>query len=301
MCKHILFNQFDSEKDIDTLKEFAERTHENDGYGAVVRLKNGDIYTYKSLNQGEFYISMLEYIMKTPEIDTLVVHHRTSTNGDGIEYSHPFDFKGYFLTHNGVVQVPKKYKTKTTNDSEQLLHHLVTTNYDTKKVSGYFSVFLVSATKTQVLVDGIAPIYTDGRVYCSHDLSSKNTKFIKLEKSHAVIAIGVTNITPIEVSESDYGRDKKHLSLGVNSLTRSRDIDFDSDFGPSGDYFDTDKDFDSLELFFSSITDHEDRELMDITSISELEDAIWYKSAELGLYLSDDAIADIAEYYLKVA
>ncbi len=298
MCKHILFNEFNFETDLETLRDFAERTSENDGYGSIIRLKNKDIYTYKSLNEGDFYIVLTKFLFeRKSEIDTLVVHHRTSTNKNGVDYAHPFEYKGQYLTHNGVVDVPKakKYKTKTKNDSEKLLHHLVETNYNTKDISGYFSVFMVSRDMTQIIVDGIAPIYTDGRIYSSHDLSSENLKYTKLSMSRVKITNGTIETNPIETTKSNYGMDKSYLSLGTKSTIDIMPLG--QDWLNKG-HDDIDRDYEKQELFFAHITDREDQELSNIRGLEDLENAIWDKCIEIGLYLDDRDINEIAEYYL---
>jgi predicted glutamine amidotransferase len=212
MCKHILINDFQL-TDLELLKEFESRTNEQDGFGAILRLKSGNIETLKSLSQGSFYIDLTKRLCEG-DIITLVVHHRTSTNGLGLDYAHPFVHDGNYLTHNGVVSIPGKYNTKTENDSEALLHHLVATDYQTNTIEGYFSCFIVNDKETRVLVDSLAPIYTDGRIYSSHKL---NDSFEKIElqlrildpKSGQVVAN-----QPVVVMESTYGQDLAHLSLG---------------------------------------------------------------------------------------
>lgn len=225
MCKHILINDFNKD-DFEVIKTFISKTNENDGYGAIIKSKNGDIQTLKAMHQGVFYFDLMAMINETmPQgISSLVVHHRTSTNGKGIDYAHPFQLDGYFLTHNGVVDVPntEAYNTRTTNDSEALLHHLLATNYATNQVSGYYSVFLISADRTQIIVDDIAPIYSDGRVFCSHNLGDN---FKRMTKTHVIIdASGNVTCSPIETMQSNYGMDKAHLSLG-NTKMRFKEYD----------------------------------------------------------------------------
>jgi hypothetical protein len=210
MCKHICFTKFDVKTDTPIIHEFVDKTHDKDGYGAIIRTLDNRLLTFKSLKLVEFYMTLGSVIKSTP-IRQLVIHHRTSTNKVGYDYTHPFEYKGNYLTHNGVITVPKKYATKTENDSEILLHHLIDTDFDTKSVSGYFSCFILNDKTTTVVVDATAPMYTDGRVYCSHKL--EGLKPIELKKIvHPLVGDPVT--TPIEVTKTEYGRDKAYLSLG---------------------------------------------------------------------------------------
>lgn len=210
MCKHILITQF-STQDLDIIREFAERTNENDGYGAIIRT-DSTIETLKSLSLSTFYIELTKRALKGDIID-LVVHHRTSTNEPGIDAAHPFEFEGHYLTHNGVVSVPGEHNTKTTNDSEALLHHLVKTNYDTKSIQGYFSCFILTDQTTTILVDDTAPMYTDGRVYCSHNLNNYS-KLTLTMRTLAPLSNHILEETPIEVTKTTYGHDKATKSLG---------------------------------------------------------------------------------------
>lgn len=213
MCKHILINNFQT-RDIETLKAFAARsTNEKDGYGAIIRNKRGEFETLKDLDASRFYIALTERILRG-NISTLVVHHRTSTNKPGIDYAHPFEFDGYLMTHNGVVSVPGVHQTRTENDSEALLHHLIKTGYETETVQGYFSCFILSRDNTTVLVDAIAPIYTDGRVYASHKLDD-SWRAVQLKRLTLHPMSGVVMAeSDIKVTESSYGQDSAHLSLG---------------------------------------------------------------------------------------
>lgn len=296
MCKHILFNNFDYETDIPTLREFAQLSYERDGYGAIARNTQGDIWTFKDLTEGSFYSDITEFLLKTPNIDTLVVHHRTSTNKKGIEYAHPFDYKGFYLTHNGVINTPYKYNTKTQNDSEELLHHLIDTNYDTKDISGYYSTFIVSEDKTQLIVDFTAPIYSDGRVYSSHNLGSKQKPWKSVQGKHLVFEKGViVSEREIEIKKSLYGQDKAHLSLGWGKPYKSPYI-YDATVPKTtkkyNDGFNTPKEF------FDNLSKHEDFELSKITDPYKLEDAVWDKSLEMGLWLGEQGVNDIVGMYL---
>jgi len=213
MCKHILFNNFQA-SDLGALRQFTTLTHENDGYGAILRTSRGLIEAYKSLDVASFYIELTERILRG-DVKTLVVHHRTSTNVEGLDYAHPFEFDGNWMTHNGVVSVPGEHDTATQNDSEALLHHLIKSEYDTLPVEGYFSCFVLNEAETILLVDAIAPIYTDGRVYSSHKLDGT---FVKIELVKRVLhpmSGKVLVESTIEVTKSNYGQGLRSLSLGA--------------------------------------------------------------------------------------
>ena len=231
MCKHILFNDFNVDTDLETLMVFNSMTYDDDGFGAIIRTKDNDIETIKGLSLGVFYIELMKRVMSKPDIATLVVHHRTSTNKVDFDHTHPFSYKDHYMTHNGVISIPIAYATKTSNDSEQLLHHLIDTNYETRLVNGYYSCFILNKKETIVVVDGIAPIYTDGRVYSSHKLSDS---FVRIECKKLVLnpTTGqVVSDTDIEVSDTPYGKELVSVTIGN---------------GVSGEHDDYDKYFDRL-------------------------------------------------------
>lgn len=212
MCKHILFNRF-TLADLSLLKKFNELTYENDGYGCIIRTSHNTLEAFKALDLASFYMD-LSLRVSRGDVVSLVVHHRTSTNSPGIDYAHPFEFEGHYLTHNGVVSVPGKHTTKTKNDSEALLHHLIKSDYETKVIQGYFSCFVLSRDETTVLVDDTAPLYTDGRVYCSHALTNEFTRLTKVKLTLDPISGIERDQKPVELTKSDFGRDLAHLSLG---------------------------------------------------------------------------------------
>jgi hypothetical protein len=274
MCKHILFSNFNKSTDLETLAVFSDMTHENDGYGAIIRTKSGKIKTLKSLNQGSFYLKLSSAISAN-DVESLVVHHRTSTNGDGIEYAHPFDFLGHYMTHNGVVSVPGKHDTRTTNDSEALLHHLVKTGYDTESIRGYFSCFILTSELTRVLVDDTAPIYSDGRVYCSHKLG-KN--FSRIALSNLTLdRNGNTRTQPIVVTKTDYGREKVGLSLG-GGYTDTIPDDF---YSPDNLYA-----LDRVEDFFYYSSDEALDELAECSDSVGFYDRLFDHCERMGLKLT---------------
>lgn len=230
MCKHILINNFNVDNDFKYIDKFSSMTSDRDGYGAIIRTDQNGFITLKSLNLASFYLKLGE-LTRLKNIRDLVIHHRTSTNGSGLDYSHPFEYQGNYLTHNGVVSVPDKHDTKTTNDSEQLLHHLIKTNYDTKVIQGYFSCFILNKDTTTVLVDDTAPMWTDGRVYSSHRLFDE---FEAMALTRLVIdPQGNRHSFPIEVTKTSYGSDKAYLSLGQSWRDYDAGDSMDRDI-PSG-------------------------------------------------------------------
>jgi hypothetical protein len=282
MCKHILFTNFDASTDLKTLSDFANKTNENDGYGSILRYQDGTIETLKSLNQGQFYIQVMIQLNKKPVKD-LVVHHRTSTNESGIEYSHPFEFQGNVMTHNGVVSVPGVHETKTANDSEALLHHLIKTNYDTEAVSGYFSCFILNKNETTILIDDIAPIYSDGRIFSSHKL---NEEWARIELIKITLGMdGTSKSIPIKVTKSSYGSDKAHLSLGWDSSG----IDAKYTAATNVDDF----------LYF--ISPQDERDLLSCENDTELKTQILLVADFVGVALSEAEINEIMEYFGDVS
>ena len=283
MCKHILFNNYNSETDDAILHDFAEKTYDKDGFGAIIRDKTGKIFTLKSLSLSEFYFKLASTLSKL-DVDTLVVHHRTSTNKDGLEYAHPFEFRGSYLTHNGVIDVPGVHETRTENDSEALLHHLIKTDFDTESIQGYFSCFIVTKDETTILVDNRAPIYTDGRVYSSHNLGNWN----RVELQKITISKSGTLSVPIKVTESTYGQDKASLSLGWSS-----DWDDRNEIGTN--------DTTDFDTFFQWVTLSEENDFVNARSKRDMVAKIKNVVDSMQLTLCEQEIDEIAEYYIYYA
>jgi predicted glutamine amidotransferase len=292
MCKHIMILDFNITNDLKLITDFADRTNENDGYGAMLRVNDGSIDTIKSLSLAAFYMTLHARLIKG-DITAVVVHHRTSTNGDGLDYAHPFEYNVIYMTHNGVIQVPDKHETRTTNDSEQLLHHLIKSEFNTKSVSGYYSCFIMTPLENGVLVDETAPIYSDGRVYCSHKLLDSYQKIEKRLISYDNATGHKVLDQEIEVSKSSYGRDKAHLSLGKTySVTDDRDWKS----WTYNDYLDeTPKSNTNLIDFFDLITDEEKIEFSKLRDESDALEYIERTGTLMGLTLS---LAECEEIYL---
>ncbi len=289
MCKHILINNFKLDTDLDILTQFADMTSDNQGYGAILRYKDGGITTLKSLSWTGFYIGLTKELTERPP-QTLVVHHRTSTNGHGIEYSHPFEYQGHFLTHNGVVDVPGKHKTATQNDSEALLHHLIKTKYETASIQGYYSCFVLTKTDTTVLVDNMAPMYTDNRVYSSHKLADA---FYPIDSQRLTLDLAGTLIGQVEIDLAPwtgYGSNVKHLSLGTGGIV--------SDLPPV-DWDDSDLSDTALE-FLDTITDSGYDWLRTSRNENELESMVEDMAANLGITLGLNDLYELVEYLQSV-
>lgn len=280
MCKHILINRFTLE-DLPTLQDFASRSNEWDGFGAIMRKADGSIETLKSLCIASFYVELVKEAF-TSEITTLVVHHRTSTNGEGIHYAHPFEFEGNFLTHNGVVRVPGDHDTKTTNDSEALLHHLIKSNFDTLSIEGYYSCFILNQTESIVLVDDLAPIYSDGRIYSSHKLDAS---FEKIESRKITLSVAgeVLDNVPIEVAKSTYGSNLAHLSLGASTVPPEGA----EDFYPSP----------NVTHFMDMLSHEEEDSLFAARSEAHRRDVIREITQTLGLTLTAEDVAYISDFF----
>lgn len=295
MCKHILFNNFNYKSDIKSLKTFIEKTNENDGYGAIVRTIHGKIETLKSLSEGAFYIDLMKRL-SSGDVQTLVVHHRTSTNLGGLDYAHPFEFKGHHMTHNGVVSVPGKHDTKTTNDSEELLHHLVKTNWNTEEVSGYFSCFVLTEAETRVIVDDTAPMFSDGRVYCSHRLGDS---FSKVSLKHIVHDNSGqrTHQSTIQVTKSDYGKNKAHLSLSGTPRGWEEDWRYYSDDHSGGELDDCEASDKFLAIASDYVLEDLFRSVDSVKFYSKLHDY----SEHYGLSLDAYDAQEVRDFLLGVA
>lgn len=279
MCKHILFNNF-QDTDIDVLKSFISSTYDRDGYGAIIRTKENKIEMIKSLDQSHFYIDVMRAL---PKIKDLVIHHRTSTNGDGIDYAHPFEYEKNYLTHNGVVSVPGKHDTKTKNDSEALLHYLIKSDYDTKKISGYFSCFILNKYGTTVLVDDVAPIYTDRRIFSSHQLDKS---WDKIEKTKIWLVDGViTQVNAIELTKTDYGMTHYSSSIG-----KGTSYDYGCDYKGYS--------YSNVDSFLYSLHDSELRDLENCTSYREIRLAIKNIASAQGLQLTKKEISELCDSFL---
>lgn len=280
MCKHILFNNF-SLKDLGRLQTFSMMTNENDGYGAIIRSKSGVLESFKSLDAGAFYIALTQKLLQG-DTQTLVVHHRTSTNEGGLDYAHPFEYAGHYLTHNGVVQVPGTHETKTKNDSEALLHHLIKSGYDTEAISGYFSCFILNKTETIVLVDNLAPIYTDGRVYSSHKLTEHFKKIELVKKTLDTQTGKVLDSQRIKVTKSNYGYSSMGKSLGSY------------DWEPMPYYPENSS---ILENFLDYLSPNEEDGLWEEMDYRRLKHKVRDLVTNLGLSAKEEEVIEIANFF----
>lgn len=288
----------DPKNDLEIIKNFTSRTYDNDGFGAIFRLKTGQIETLKSLDIASFYIDITQKIA-SGTIRDLVLHHRTSTNGTGIEYAHPFTHRDHYLTHNGVVNVPGDYKTNTTNDSEKLLHHLLGTNYNTEEIQGYFSCFIFNQDETIILVDATAPMFFLDRIYCSHNLNDKMEP-IALKKIVINDATKEKHIVNIKVTKSEYGASLRHLSLSSNYDYLDKDYDHAS--WNTNDYqYDMPMYSDNgnnADLLLSLITKKDEQTFAICGNVNELERAIERCARAKGIFLDSEELADILSYFL---
>lgn len=279
MCKHIMIQNFQP-SDMDVLGQFTAKTYDNDGFGAIVRTKSNELLALKSLCKADLYLR-LGALIGRDSVRDIVVHHRTSTNKSGLDYAHPFEFQGYMLTHNGVVDVPDKHETKTTNDSEALLHHLIKTNFETTTIQGYFSCFILNHESSIVLVDDIAPMFTDGRIFSSHNLG-ESFQVLKLTK-RTIMLDGKCTDKPIQVTKTSYGSDKTYLSLGKQ-------------YSPTYYNYSDDYDDNGIDLFFRYVSFLEEEKLVSM-SFKKRKKAIKSIAAKLVIRLSDDDIEYLAETY----
>jgi len=287
MCKHILFNNFTPD-DLSTLQTFASMTHDRDGFGAILRTRSGEIETLKALDLATFYIEFTRLVLSNG-YSTVVVHHRTSTNFDGIEYAHPFEFQGHHLTHNGVVNVPGTHETKTKNDSEALLHHLIKTGYETESIQGYFSSFVLTGTDTTVLVDDTAPMFTDGRVYSSHDLGDGFSR-INLTRLTLDLTGEITSTVPVKVTKTDYGLDRKHLSLGYSRTN-------DDGYAGYSDIPDGSPWGSGATEFLDIVNEHEEYDLYSTRNDQALEALIDDLARSMGIGLTEGDMSELIAIY----
>lgn len=277
------------------LEQFAAMTHDRDGFGAIIRRKNGRIEAIKSLFEAGFYMELGRVMIDAADIETLVVHHRTSTNGQGIDYAHPFQFLGYWLTHNGVVQVPGKHDTATTNDSEALLHHLVKNSFDVSEISGYLSCFVLSETETHVLVDETAPLFTDGRVFSSHDMGEG---FSRISGRHLCLGIvgQVLSDVEIAVKDSRYGWQWAGDSIGYeipdSEYSGARLAD---DYLSQSDLYPVRPD--TFNGFLDCLTPIDETRILNARTFQEAEAIIDETAAGLGVKLSRETREDILRYF----
>lgn len=297
MCKHILIKDFNNETDFLVLDEFIQRsTHENDGYGAIIRTTTNKLITRKSLDTGSFYLE-LGTMLQSGMVKDLVVHHRMSTNKPGIDYAHPFEFQGNYMTHNGVVHPFSKHDTKTENDSEWLLHHLIKTDFKTNEVSGYYSCFILNESSTIIVVDGIAPIFSFAdRIYSSHNLVEGMTK---IEKKKIVMSLdGNIMTSDIEVVISTYGNDKKALSLGNGKWYDQREWVYEDDgYSFKSDYEKFYKTENDLEYFYDFLSTDDERLLKACRNQDELRVEIEFITETLDLKLTPDEMTQAISYF----
>ncbi len=319
MCKHILFNDFNGDNDLQTLFRFVDKTYDKDGFGAIIRDTDNRIHTFKSLDQTHFYMKLGYYVTQF-DIKTLVVHHRTSTNQKGLEYAHPFEFQGNYLTHNGVVTVPGNHDTLTTNDSEELLHHLIKTGFDTLAVQGYYSCFILNDKETIVLADDSAPMWTNGRTFSSHKLGKKWKQVYK-KRIHIPLDGSERTTFDVEVAPSSYGSEHRSASIGSGYGGSEWFKDWQHDYRARGHHWEDetgriafkpthnppgDDDYkacqygsDPITEFFDVIHYKEEEQLAECGSYANMLELIKDIGWNSGIDLTKDMVEEIASYYLE--
>jgi hypothetical protein len=184
------------------------------------------------------------------------------------------------------VRVPGEHATKTTNDSEALLHHFIKTGYETETVEGYFSTFTLNANETIVTVDDCAPMYTDGRVYSSHKLGDE-FKSVSLERLTLDPFTGlVVDRKNIKVVKTSYGMDKSALSLGYAS-------NYSTLFTDDGPIVNITP---NVEDFFDSLNYSEEDELYRMEDKTQLRAKILEISSMLQIDLSETEIDSVMSF-----
>lgn len=114
---------------------------EKDGFGFFAVSRNGKVARGRYLRPTSycaFGAKPLPTFLGGPqseeghlgEVETLVIHGRTSTNAVNLDNVHPFLHKGHDLAHNGVLHYTGEASaaSRATCDSEQFLHWLVANN-----------------------------------------------------------------------------------------------------------------------------------------------------------------------------
>lgn len=164
-----------------TAKSFA-RT-QRDGFGFVALDEDGNGAWgryYKDFEGWHTTKGALELGEIPPQVWTLIVHGRTSTNVVGVDYCHPYKRGDAYLVHNGVLNYtgPKENRPKHVNDSAALLEWIVGQDYPepnewTKNWAGYGAVFMAREDGSLRLVKcSTARLYHTKRRFKGHMFST---------------------------------------------------------------------------------------------------------------------------------
>ena len=158
------------------IEEFSSQCAEilsdqRDGYGYAVQGANG-VFGAKTLSPEAYaynaecppYIEPLSTPFGVPGQVTgsAMFHGRVSTNTVSIVNTHPIIRDDHYLVHNGVVtNQGDKYAKLTSNDSEDILYHLVSGGIDkvAANLTGYYAVGVFSPDgRLHVFKDATAPL-----------------------------------------------------------------------------------------------------------------------------------------------
>lgn len=170
--------------------------HDSDGFGWAALGENG-VFGEKMLGGIEMYksrLGMQDNIVQGPYIETSheyigsqskligagIFHGRFSTNHVSLVNTHPLQKSGWTLIHNGVVtDHGPKYKMKTSNDTEHVLHRLVTEGIKgvSRRLTGYYAVAALDPKGLlHIIRDAIAPLVVayiadiDSKVFATNAL-----------------------------------------------------------------------------------------------------------------------------------
>lgn len=180
MCQVLMLT---STKKIKNLKKTTEtiaaalQETQKDGFGYSIVGKNG-VFGERTTNTtflSRLGLERLEVALKIIEptynkhglksecLGAGIFHGRTSTNHNTLVNTHPINNHGWSLIHNGVVtNHGPDYAKTTTNDTEDILHHLVTGGIESveKYVSGYYAVGAIDPIgNLHVIKDSTARLY----------------------------------------------------------------------------------------------------------------------------------------------
>lgn len=206
---------------------------EQDGFGYAVQGKKGQFgekyvgENFRSRLKSMHLVVQLPLAKKEHQLfgdvaapdGPAIFHGRTSTNHKGLLNCHPMQREGWSLIHNGVVtDHGPKYEKLTTNDSEDVLRHLILGMPSVaKNLSGYYAFAAIDPDgKLHVAKDDTARLFTawsgviESYIFgTTYELIADISKQLKL------------NVGPIDAVESNHylvldGNEQVHHEVFVS-------------------------------------------------------------------------------------
>lgn len=233
MCKLFIatdvskMNKEDLNSMINIVEEFFYKS-ERDGFSITTKSHGEPVDFYKFINKKNDIL--------IDNINSLILHGRTSTNSVSLINTHPIQVDDIFLSHNGVVQdLNLDYELKTSNDTEYLTYRINQgINAVEKNIRGYYAATFVRDSNNELVIfrDDIAPLYFvwseefESFFYCTSRVLLEKLFLVEassMPENTLLKYIGNELIETVKFNpggSSVYADNLAHLSLGNSTEDR---------------------------------------------------------------------------------